>query len=186
MLRIALLVLFLTAFAAAEPTTQPTSPLDFTMKTIDGADKNLADYRGQVVMIVNVASRCGNTPQYATLESLYRKHKDEGFTIIGFPANNFGNQEPGTEADIKKFCSSKYDVTFPMMAKISVKGDNKHPLCRYLTEAPTAGAFKGEIEWNFAKFLIGRSGQVIARFPAGTKPDDPKVPQALDGALAMR
>lgn len=171
---------------ATAPTSMPTSPLSFTVKTIDGQDKALSDYRGQVVMIVNVASRCGNTPQYAGLEAAYQKYRDKGLVIVGFPANDFGAQEPGTNAEILQFCTSKYNVTFPMMAKISVKGPDKHPLYRYLTEAPAAGKFAGEIDWNFAKFLVGRDGQVVARFPAGIKPDDAKVVAAIEKALGAR
>lgn len=172
------------ATAPASPATRPASPLSFVVKTIDGQDKDLADYRGQVVMVVNVASRCGNTPQYAALEAAYQKYQDKGFVILGFPANNFAKQEPGSDAEIKQFCTSKYHVTFPMMAKISVKGADKAAFYRYLTETATAGKFAGEIEWNFAKFLIGRDGQVLARFPAGMKPDDAKVVAAIENALA--
>ncbi len=171
----------MTTFAA--PATQPSSPLDFTVKTIDGDTKNLADYKGHVVMIVNVASKCGNTPQYAPLESLYEKYKDQGFVVIGFPANNFGKQEPGTEAQIKEFCTATYHVAFPMMAKISVKGDDKAPLYQYLTDKSKAGEFGGEIEWNFAKFLIGRDGKIISRIGAKTKPDDAKVVASIEEAL---
>jgi glutathione peroxidase len=171
----------------APPSTQPSdsasSPLSFTVKNIDGHDVNLADFRGKVVMIVNVASRCGFTPQYADLESVYENYKDQGFVVVGFPANNFGSQEPGTNAEIKAFCTGQYNVTFPMMAKISVKGDDKHPLYKYLTEQPTAGGFGGEIGWNFTKFLIGRDGQVVARFASQTKPSDPKVMHEIERAL---
>jgi glutathione peroxidase len=169
------------------PTTMPapvgTSPLDFTVKDIDGKDVNLADYRGKVVLLVNVASKCGFTPQYKSLEALYVTYKDRGLTIIGFPANNFKSQEPGTDADIKAFCTSKYDVTFPMMSKISVKGDDKHPLYKFLTESPTAGDFHGEIAWNFTKFLVDRNGNVIARFASATKPTDPAFVAAVEDAL---
>jgi len=175
-----------------EPTTMPTvaasagqpaSPLDFSVKDIDGNDVSLADYKGKVVLIVNVASKCGFTPQYTALEKLYMDHKDQGFVIIGFPANNFHSQEPGTDEEIKQFCSSKYSVTFPLMSKISVKGDDKAPLYKFLTEAPTAGEFKGEITWNFNKFLVDRNGNVMARFASPTKPDDPKLVAALQSAL---
>lgn len=183
----------------AEPTTQPTTqpmhnsaadasngPLQFVVKDIDGNDVNLADYHGRVVMIVNVASKCGFTPQYKGLEILFTTYKDQGFVIIGFPANNFHSQEPGTNADIKLFCTSKYNVTFPMMAKISVKGDDKHPLYKFLTEQPTAGEFGGEIGWNFTKFVVDRNGQVVARFASAVKPQDPLVTGAIEKALAAK
>ncbi|MGN6627450.1 MAG: glutathione peroxidase, partial [Tepidisphaeraceae bacterium] len=134
--------------------------LAFTMKDIDGHDVNLADYKGKVVMIVNVASRCGFTPQYKGLEAIYEKYKDKGFVILGFPANNFKSQEPGSDADIKAFCTAKYNVSFPMFSKISVKGDDKAPLYQFLTQSETAGDFGGEIGWNFTKFLVDRNGQL--------------------------
>jgi glutathione peroxidase len=136
-----------------------------------------------VVMIVNVASKCGLTPQYAALEKLYREHKDRGFVIIGFPANNFGNQEPLPDPLIKEFCTSTYDVTFPMMSKISVKGDDQHPLYKQLTSEHASGKHAGEIKWNFTKFLLDRNGKVIARFEPKTKPDDDAVNEAVKRAL---
>jgi glutathione peroxidase len=172
--------------AMAVSAGQPASPLDFTVKDIDEKDVNLSDYKGKVVLIVNVASKCGFTPQYTALEKLYMDHKDEGFVIIGFPANNFHSQEPGTDEEIKQFCSSKYSVTFPLMSKISVKGDDKAPLYKFLTEDPTAGAFKGEITWNFNKFLIDRNGNVMARFASPTKPSDPTLVAAVEQALAAK
>jgi glutathione peroxidase len=162
------------------------SPLDFKVKDIDGKDVNLADYKGKVVMIVNVASKCGFTPQYKALEAVYEKYKDQGFVIIGFPANNFKSQEPGSNEEIKQFCSDKYNVTFPMMSKISVKGDDKAPLYKFLTEETTAGDFKGDISWNFNKFLVDRNGQVFARFASPTKPDDAQVTGAIEKALAAK
>jgi glutathione peroxidase len=169
----------------ATPTSagQPASPLDFTVKDIDEKDTSLSQYKGKVVLLVNVASKCGFTPQYTALEKLYMDHKDQGFVIIGFPANNFHSQEPGTDEEIKAFCSSKYSVSFPLMSKISVKGDDKAPLYKFLTEEPTAGVFKGDITWNFNKFLVDRNGNVIARFASPTKPDDPKLVAALQSAL---
>jgi glutathione peroxidase len=177
----------LTAFAgdstSAPPTTQPqSSPLGFAVKDIDGKPVDLAQYRGNVVLMVNVASRCGYTKQYKGLEELYEKYKDRGLVVIGFPANNFGGQEPGSEAEIKEFCTSKFGVSFPMMSKISVAGGDKHPLYKYLTEAPTAGDFGGEIGWNFTKFLIGRDGKVIERFAPTTTPD--QLRDDLERALA--
>ncbi len=160
------------------------SPLDLTVKDIDGRDVNLADYKGQVVMIVNVASKCGLTPQYEKLEALYRKYKDQGFVILGFPANNFMGQEPGTNEEIKQFCSTKYNVTFPMFSKISVKGDDIAPLYAWLTSKDTNPEFSGDIEWNFAKFLVGRDGKVKARFSPRTAPDDASVTAAIEKELA--
>jgi glutathione peroxidase len=166
-------------------TTRPSaSPLDLTVTDIDGHPTQLAQYKGKVVLIVNVASKCGFTPQYAALEKLYKADKDKGLVILGFPANNFGHQEPGTDADIKAFCSSKYDVTFPMMSKVSVKGDDKCPLYKFLTEPATAGPFAGEIGWNFTKFVVDRNGAVIARFASKTTPTDKELTEAVDAALA--
>src|ERR1700691_1058720 len=147
-----------------------TSIYDFTLPSIDGKPAPLANYKGKVVMLVNVASRCGFTPQYTALESTYEKFKDKGFVIVGIPANNFGAQEPGTNAEIKTFCSSKYNVTFPMMSKVSVKGDDTTPLYKFLTDKSTNPEFAGDIKWNFTKFLVGRDGTVIARFEPAVKP----------------
>jgi glutathione peroxidase len=162
---------------------KPAGPLDFTVKTIDGKQQKLSDYRGKVVMIVNVASRCGYTPQYEQLEAVYKKYADRGFVILGFPANNFGHQEPGTNQEIKQFCTSKYNVTFPMMSKVSVKGDDKTPLYQFLTTKDTAGDFAGEIGWNFTKFLVDRNGNLIARYNSKTKPDDKQVTEEIEKAL---
>ena len=153
---------------------------EFTMKNIDGQDVKLDVYRNKVVMIVNVASECGLTPQYEGLQALFDRYKDRGFVVLGFPANNFGAQEPGTEAEIKEFCSLNYNVTFPMFSKISVKGEGKHPLYTFLT---SQGPEPGEITWNFEKFLVDRSGEMIARFSPKTPPDDPEVIKAVEGAL---
>jgi glutathione peroxidase len=143
-------------------------------KKIDGSEAKLQDYAGKVVLIVNVASKCGNTPQYAGLEALYQEKKGEGFVILGFPCNDFGGQEPGTLQEIAEFCSSKYQVTFPLMDKIHVKGPEQHPLYAALT-GPEA-KFPGDVKWNFGKFLIGRDGKVAARFEPKVKPEDPAVP----------
>jgi glutathione peroxidase len=159
------------------------SVLDFTMKDIDGTDVSLSRYRGKVLLFVNVASQCGNTPQYEGLEALYRKYKDRGFVILGFPANNFGGQEPGTEAEIKDFCTSKYDVTFDMFSKISVKGNDQHPLYRFLTSKETDPQFAGDITWNFGKFLVDREGNIAARFDPKTQPLSDQVVQAVETAL---
>ena len=151
---------------------------EFTLNSIDGKPAPLSAYQGKVVLIVNVASRCGFTPQYAGLEALYEKYKDRGFVILGFPANNFGGQEPGTNEEIKTFCSSKYNVTFPMYSKISVKGDDKAPLYQFLTD--TTG---GEIQWNFTKFLVDKNGKVAARFEPKVTPESPDVAGAIEKAL---
>jgi len=166
--------------------SEPASPLDFVVKSIDGKDQNLSEYKGKVVMIVNVASKCGFTKQYKQLEAVYKKYADQGLVIIGFPANNFGSQEPGSDAQIKEFCTSKFDVTFPMMSKISVLGDDKAPLYKFLTEKPTAGDFAGDIGWNFNKFIVDRNGNVIARFNSKATPDDAQVTSEIDKALAAQ
>jgi glutathione peroxidase len=155
-----------------------TNVHEFTLNSIDGKPVSLAEFKGKVVLIVNVASRCGFTPQYTGLEALYEKYKDQGFVIVGVPANNFGAQEPGTNEEIKTFCTRKYNVSFPMLAKVSVKGDDITPLYKYLTE--TKG---GDVKWNFTKFLIGKDGQVAERFESAVKPDDPALTAAVESAL---
>jgi len=157
---------------------------DYTLNTIDGQPAPLSAYKGKVVMLVNVASRCGFTPQYTGLESTYEKYKDRGFVIIGIPANNFGAQEPGTNQEIKTFCQSKYNVTFPMMSKVSVKGDDKTPLYQYLTDKSVNPKTGGDIQWNFTKFLVGPDGQIIARFEPKVTPDSPEITGAIEQALA--
>jgi glutathione peroxidase len=157
---------------------------DFTLNTIDGQPTSLSVFKGKVVLLVNVASRCGYTPQYTALESIYEKYKDRGFVIVGIPANNFGGQEPGTNQEIKTFCSAKYHVTFPMMAKVSVKGSDITPLYQFLTDKSTHPDTGGEIGWNFTKFLIGPDGKVIARFDSAVEPDSPQVTGAIEKALA--
>jgi glutathione peroxidase len=163
---------------------QSTSIYNFNMDSIDGKPVNLGSFKGKVVLIVNVASKCGFTPQYAALESLYEKYKDKGFVIVGVPANNFMSQEPGTNAEIKTFCTNKYNVTFPMMSKVSVKGDDKDPLYTFLTGKDTDPQFGGDIKWNFTKFLFDRSGKPVARFEPATTPDSPEVTAAVEAALA--
>jgi glutathione peroxidase len=160
-----------------------SSVLDFTLNSLDGKPAPLADYRGKVVLIVNVASRCGYTPQYTGLEKIYEKYKDRGFVILGFPANNFGGQEPGTNEEIKTFCSSKYQVTFPMYSKVSVKGADATPLYQFLTDEKSNPATGGEIEWNFTKFLVDRNGKVIARFEPAIEPESSDVTGAIEKAL---
>jgi glutathione peroxidase len=154
-----------------------SSVYEFTMNSIDGQPLPLANFKGKVLLIVNVASFCGFTPQYEGLEALYEKYKDQGFVIAGFPANNFGAQEPGTNEEIKTFCTRKYNVKFPIYSKISVVGPDKAPLYQFLT------ATGGEIKWNFTKFLIDRNGKVIARFESPVKPDSPEVISAIEKAL---
>jgi glutathione peroxidase len=165
------------------PAADAGTPLNFTMKDIDGKDVNLADYKGKVVLIVNVASKCGFTPQYEGLEKVYEQYKDKGFVILGFPANNFKGQEPGSDAEIKAFCSSKYNVSFPMFSKISVKGDDQHPLYKFLTGKDTNGPFAGDIGWNFTKFLVDKNGHVYARFGSKTKPTDAELTGAIEKGL---
>jgi glutathione peroxidase len=151
------------------------------MRDINGNIVSLKDYAGKVVLLVNVASKCGNTPQYAGLESLYEKYKDKGLVVIGVPSNDFAGQEPGTSEEIKTFCTVNYGVTFPLMAKVHVKGQNKCPLYAALTgsDAP----FPGEVKWNFGKFLLDRKGQVIKRFEPSVKPETPEVVAAIEAAL---
>jgi glutathione peroxidase len=158
------------------------SVYDYTLDSIDGRPTPLSTYKGQVVLLVNVASRCGFTPQYSGLEALYEKYKDQGFVILGFPANNFGSQEPGTNAEIKTFCSTKYNVTFPMFSKVSVKGDDATPLYQFLIERANPSV-AGDIKWNFTKFLVDRHGNVVARFEPPVKPDSPEVVTAIERLL---
>jgi glutathione peroxidase len=159
------------------------SVLDFTMKSIDGDDVKLDSYSGKVLLLVNVASKCGYTPQYRGLESVYKKYKEQGLVVMGFPANNFLWQEPGTNDEIKTFCTTKYNVTFPMFAKISVKGDKIHPLYKFLTSKQTNPEFAGSIAWNFNKFLVDRAGKVVARFSSKDEPESEKVVQAIEQEL---
>ena len=162
-------------------TSRADLPLSGTMKGIDGKDVDLGSYKGKVVLVVNVASRCGATPQYSGLQSLYEKYKDKGFVVLGFPANDFGAQEPGSDEQIKEFCSTKYAVTFPMMSKITVKGPDKAALYKVLTETADPS---GEVGWNFEKFLIGKDGNVAGRFKTRVSPDDPELVAAIEAALS--
>ena len=155
---------------------------DFTLKSIDGNPVSLATYRGKVVLMVNVASQCGYTPQYTALEAIYQKYKSRGFVILGFPANNFGAQEPGTDEEIKTFCSTKFNVTFPMFSKVSVQGDGKTPLYRYVTSEANP-VVAGEIKWNFTKFLVDRNGKVVQRFEPAVKPDSTDLVGAIEKLL---
>lgn len=148
---------------------------------MDGKESSLKEYAGKVILVVNVASNCGNTPQYAGLEKLYRQYSQQGFVILGFPCNDFGGQEPGTNDEIKAFCTSTYEVTFPILDKIHVKGADQAPL--YSSLSGPGAKFPGDVKWNFGKFLIGRNGEVIARFEPGIKPDSPALISALESSL---
>jgi len=156
---------------------------DFSAKTIDGADKPLASYKGRALLIVNVASECGLTPQYTGLEQLHEAYAGRGLSVLGFPANEFGAQEPGSEAQIKEFCRTQYGVSFDMFAKVKVKGAGIHPLFAFLTGADTNPTFSGDIRWNFNKFLVGKDGEVLARFEPKVEPTSPEVKQAIEAAL---
>jgi glutathione peroxidase len=151
------------------------SVYDYSAKTLDGQDVSLADYRGQVLLIVNTASKCGFTPQYEGLEALYKAHKDRGFTVLAFPCNQFGAQEPGNAEEIANFCSLTYDVTFPVMSKIDVNGADAHPLYKFLKKEQKGLLGTEAIKWNFTKFLIGKDGEVVERFAPTVKPEDLKV-----------
>ena len=157
--------------------------LDFTVQNIEGQDVHLGDYQGDVLLVVNVASKCGLTPQYKDLEAFYKKYKDQGVRVLAFPANNFGAQEPGTNKEIKQFCKTKFDVTFDLFAKVSVKGDDKCDLYKYLTDTSKNGEFGGEIRWNFQKFLVDRTGRVVARFEPRENPMGDKVVQFVEKLL---
>lgn len=165
-------------------TLAPARLYDFKAVDIDGKPVALKKYKGKVVMVVNVASRCGNTPQYEGLEKLYKEYKPKGLVILGFPANEFGGQEPGTEAEIKTFCTANYGVTFPMMSKVVVKGPGQAPLYKWLVEnsdRPTE-----DVEWNFGKFIVGRDGKVFKRIKPQVKPGEPEIRQAIEAALAAK
>jgi glutathione peroxidase len=165
-------------------TLNAESIYDIKLKDIDGKDTSLSAYKGKVLLIVNVASKCGLTPQYKALEAVHQKYKDKGFTVLGFPCNQFGAQEPGTNEEIKEFCSSKYHVTFPMFDKLDVNGSKRHPL--YSALAGEKGAFPGDIKWNFGKFLVGRDGKILKRFEPKTAPDSKEVTEAIEAALAAK
>jgi glutathione peroxidase len=156
---------------------------EFTVTTIDGTSKALKDFAGQALLVVNVASQCGLTPQYAGLQALHDQYKGRGFAVLGFPCNQFGGQEPGTEGQIKTFCETTFGVTFPLFAKLEVNGAGRHPLYAYLTAEATQPDGPGDIQWNFAKFLIGRDGAVIARFSPTDTPQSPEITAAVEKAL---
>src|SRR5271168_2560809 len=165
------LLCFLLFVTAATAMAADKSVYDFTLNTIDGQPAPLSAYKGKVVLLVNVASRCGFTPQYKALEAVYEKYKDRGLVIVGIPANNFANQESGTDAEIKTFCSKKYNVTFPMMSKVSVLGADKTPLYQFLTDKSLNPQIGGDIQWNFTKFIFDRNGKPVARFEPAITPD---------------
>ena len=167
---------------AMSAASKPNSIYDFTMQNIDGKDVPLKKFKGKVLLVVNVASYCGNTPQYKGLEELYETYKGKGFEVLGFPANEFGAQEPGTNESIKEFCEKTYSVKFPMFAKIVVKGEGINPLYDWLTS--TEG-FSGPIDWNFAKFVVGKDGKVVARFKARVKPESQEVKDSIEAALKV-
>jgi len=158
----------------------------FSAETLGGETVSMENYQGKVLLIVNTASLCGNTPQYASLEALYEKYKGKGLRILGFPEDDFANQEPGNNAQIKQFCTAKYNVQFDMFSKIDVKGDTQAPLYKYLTDPSTDPKFAGPIEWNFAKFLVSRDGQIVGRFQAGHDPKNADVVAAIEQQLAAK
>jgi len=178
------IALFSALLLTATLATRAASVYDVPLKDIDGKATSLKPYQGKVVLVVNVASKCGLTPQYKTLEATYQKYKDKGLIIAGFPCNQFGRQEPGTNEQIKEFCSSKYSVSFPMFDKLEVNGPGRHPL--YAQLAGEKSPFPGDIKWNFGKFLIGRDGKIIKRFEPKTAPDAPEVTAAIEAALAAK
>jgi glutathione peroxidase len=175
----ALILMSGTAFAAS-------SVYDFTLDSLTGTPTPLANFKGKVMLMVNVASQCGYTYQYESLQALYEKYKDQGFLITGFPANNFGGQEPGSNAQIGAFCKAKFGVTFPMFSKISVKGADKAPLYQFLTDKSANPKTGGEIQWNFTKFLVDRNGKIVARFESPVEPDSEEVTSAIEAALKSK
>ncbi len=173
-------------FANRTAAAKTKSVLDFKMKNIDGADVKLNKYKGNVLLIVNTASKCGYTPQYEGLQAIYEKYNAKGFYVLGFPANNFGGQEPDGEKEIKEFCQSKYKVKFPMFAKISVKGEDQDPLYKFLTAKETNPNFAGEITWNFNKFLVDKNGKVVARFSSKDTPESEAATSAIEKYLKQK
>jgi glutathione peroxidase len=162
---------------------QTRSIQNIELPRLDGKPGRLADYKGQVVLAVNVASRCGFTPQYAGLEALHERYSPRGFTVLGFPSNQFFGQEPGSADEIQEFCSVNYGVTFPLFAKLDVKGTNQHPLYSILTESPDDSGKAGNVSWNFEKFLVGRDGRVVRRFRSKVTPEDPRLVEAIESLL---
>lgn len=185
-LAMAFFALLFPGIVRADNATKPAGPLAYKMQSLDGKEVDLAKYKGKVVMIVNVASECGLTPQYEQLQALHKKYADKDLAILGFPANEFGKQEPGTNAEISEFCKENYGVEFDMFAKVVVKGEGQCDLYKFLTSRDTNAKFAGDITWNFEKFLVGRDGQVKARFSPRTKPDADEVVKALEAELAKK
>jgi len=173
------------SFAEDKPKGDPkvTGPLDFKLDGIDGKVVDLSKYKGKVVLFVNVASKCGYTKQYTGLQAIYEKYEKQGFVVIGVPANNFGEQEPGTNEEIVKFCSSKYNVTFPMLGKVSVKGKDIAPLYTFLTSKETNPKFSGDIGWNFEKFLVNKKGEVVGKYKSGVAPESDELIKAITAEL---
>lgn len=155
--------------------------LNIAAKTIEGRQISLSEYEGKVLLIVNLASECGYTPQYAGLENLWRQYGSQGLTVLGFPCNDFGGQEPGSDAEIEQFCTAKFDVTFPMFSKVNIKGDAPHPLYKFLQEG--TGELSGAVRWNFAKFLVNRQGEVVARYDSRVAPDSEELRVAIEALL---
>lgn len=185
MLRLAVLAVALGSLvgaAAADKEKDVPPVLNHKLKSLDGKDVDLSQYRGKVILVVNVASKCGLTPQYKALEALYEKHKDAGLVVLGFPCNQFGGQEPGSEQEISEFCTTKYGVKFPMFAKLEVNGAGRHPLYKALIDSPAGGG--KDISWNFEKFLVNKKGEVVKRFAPRTKPDAKEVADAIEAELA--
>lgn len=175
--------LFLAAGMALAAEAPAKNVLDFSLQSINGQETALNQFRGKVLLLVNTASKCGFTPQYKALEEIYKRYKDQGLVVLGFPANNFFGQEPGTDKEIAEFCQINYGVSFPMFSKISVRGKNIHPLYKFLVEKDTNPGFAGKVAWNFTKFLVDRQGNVVARFEPKKVPDDPAVIAAIEKAL---
>jgi len=175
------IALIVSLFLMQTVASRAASLHEIPIKDIDGKDTSLKAYKGKVLLVVNVASKCGLTPQYQALEALQQKYKAKGFTVLGFPCNQFGGQEPGSNDEIKQFCSSKYNVTFPLFDKLEVNGPKRHPL--YVALAGESSPFPGDIKWNFGKFLIGPDGKIIKRFEPRTTPDSPEVTAAIEAAL---
>ena len=174
----------LCALSLAQVLAQAASVYEAPLKDINGKDTSLKEFQGKVLLVVNVASKCGLTPQYKALEATQQKYKDKGFSVVGFPCNQFGSQEPGTNEEIKKFCSTKYNVSFPLFDKLDVNGPKRHAL--YQTLAGAGSPFPGDIKWNFGKFLLGKDGTILKRFDPRTAPDAPEVVKAIEDALAKK
>jgi len=175
--------IFSILFAAMLMAATSATIYDYSAKTIEGEDITMSEFKGNVLLIVNTASKCGYTPQYTDLEALYKKYKDQGLVIVGFPANNFMGQEPGSDDEIKSFCEKNYGVSFPMMSKISVKGNDIHPLYDFLTDKSKNGVVDGNVKWNFQKYLIDRDGKVVAKFSPGDNPMGEEMQKAIESLL---